>query len=676
MSMQFGRWNFEGPAPPSEYIDKVNATLAPYGPDSNESYSQGGIKILYRAFHTTKESYRETQPHVFASGAVLTWDGRLDNRADLIGELHDVVTFNSADVEIVAAAFERWGDKCFGKLIGDWALSIWNPRERSVLLAKDAIGTQHLFYSFDDKQLTWSTILDPLVLFAGKTFMICEEYIAGWLTDQFPAPRLTPYVGIQAVPPSCSVLLRSGKYGTKHTITKYWDFDPTKRISYRTDAEYEEHFRSAFATAVQRRLRSDRPVLAELSGGMDSSSIVCMADLIMGVGAPVGTRHSPLATFPVECPRLDTISWFGDFYAHLEPDTNQFHWISKVEQKRGRTGFHINLNELRELRSKQTRPQRPFMSAFDSGGFACTPAPRTLSRLFKLYAAHIASQGHRVTISGVGGDHVTGREPTPMPELQNLVARGRLVTLARQLNTWAIQIRRPRMRLLYEAVRDFFPRRNITKDIFSAPWLAFDFIHRNHAGLCDCRTRVKFLSHLPSFQYNLDGLDSERRLAAYWDLNPNLIREVRFPYLDRDFLSFMYAIPREQVVRAGQRRFLMRGALVGIVPDEVLNRKQKAFRRPVAETEKENNRSVELLRSVDIGHHMLSGSLGIIDPSRFTEALQKVRPKEEALMHMLTVTLKLESWLRHLASQEILAIPKTTDGQGYSLKAQEVPLSP
>ena len=89
MSVQFGRWNFEGQPPALDYIEKVSAALAPYGPDSNESYSKGGIKILYRAFHTTKESRREKQPCISPSGAVITWDGRLDNRADLISELRD-----------------------------------------------------------------------------------------------------------------------------------------------------------------------------------------------------------------------------------------------------------------------------------------------------------------------------------------------------------------------------------------------------------------------------------------------------------------------------------------------------------------------------------------------------------------------------------------------------------
>src|SRR5258708_2167464 len=159
------------------------------------------------------------------------------------------------------------------------------------------------------------------VRFAGKTLALNEEYIAGWFS-MFPAVHLTPCVGIHSVPPSSSVLLGSGK----HNISKYWDLDPEKKIRYRTDAEYEEHFRNVFAKAVQRKLRSDSPILAELSGGRDSSSIVCMADTVIGRGA-------------AETPRLDTVSYYDD----SEPNWNERPYFSKVEEKRGRTGCHINV---------------------------------------------------------------------------------------------------------------------------------------------------------------------------------------------------------------------------------------------------------------------------------------------------------------------------------------------
>ena len=281
--------------PPEEYIQKVSAILAPYGPDSDEEYSEGSVRILYRAFHTTEESCRETQPHISRCGAVVTWDGRLDNRSELISEFGDSLTTSSSDIEFVAAAYEQWGVRCFAKLTGDWALSIWDPKNRSLILVKDPIGTRHLYYSIDNNQITWSTILDPLVLFADKSLSLNEEYIAGWFTPIFAAAHLTPYVGIDSVPPSSCVVLQPGK----RVIWKYWDFSTSTKLRYSTDAEYEEHFRAVFGKAVQRRLRSHRPILAELSGGMDSSSIVCMADTIIARG-DAGT------------PRVDTISWYDE----------------------------------------------------------------------------------------------------------------------------------------------------------------------------------------------------------------------------------------------------------------------------------------------------------------------------------------------------------------------------
>src|SRR5882724_122350 len=379
MSVQFGRWNFEGQAPAPDYIEKVSATLAPYGPDSNESYLKDGVKILYRAFYTTTESRRETQPHLSQSGAVITWDGRLDNRAELIRDVQGVLALDSTDVAIVAAAYEKWGGDCFARLIGDWALSIWDPINRLLLLAKDPIGTRHLFYSFDKDQVTWCTILDPLVRFAGKTFALNEEYIAGWLS-MFPAVQLTPCVGIHAVPPSSSVLLRPAR----HTVSKYWDFDPAKKIRYGTDTEYEEHFRIVFAKAVQRRLRSDRPILADLSGGMDSSSIVCMADIIIARGE-------------AETPRLDTISWFDSSRATWDDPL----YFTKVEEKRGRIGCHIDLSSPRDGGSQAAK--------FDSDCFAATPIPSNLHAEFlRQYAECMMSQGNRVTLSGIAGESATG----------------------------------------------------------------------------------------------------------------------------------------------------------------------------------------------------------------------------------------------------------------------------
>jgi asparagine synthase (glutamine-hydrolysing) len=619
VSVQFGRWNFDGKPVDRDYLERARASIAPYGPDDAGSYLKGNINILYHAFHTTKESRRETQPHLTASGAVITWDGRLDNRAELIRQLRNVLTISSTDVSIVAAAYEEWGKDCFGKLIGDWALSIWDANTRLLILAKDPIGTRHLYYAFDNNHVTWSTILDPLVLFADKTFALEEEYIAGWLSF-FPATHLTPYVGIHSVPPSCFVRLKPAR----QTICKYWDFDPSNRIRYRTDGEHEEHFRHVFAESVRRRLRSDSPILAELSGGMDSSSIVCMADTIIARGT-------------AETPRLDTLSYYND----SEPNWNERPYFTKVEEKRGRIGCHIDVGK-----------QESFLCQLESDRFAATPSSSgTRSSEPSLqFAACMTSQGNRVVLSGIGGDEVTGGVPTPVPQLEDLFARVQLMDLAHQLKVWALEKRKPWFHLFFEAAKGFLPPSlaGIPEFRRPAPWMQRNFVKRHRGVLGGYASRVKLFVSRPSFQENLTALEMLRRQLAC--IGPPANYEKRYPYLDRTFLEFMYAIPREQLVRPGQRRSLMRRSLVGIVPDQILNRKRKAFvaRAPMSAI------AAKWATLSAMSRDMVSNSRGIVEPEGFREALEKTHHGQEVPIMALIRTIGVEAWLRDLQQRKLL----------------------
>ena len=614
MSVIFGRWNFDGRSASPDYLDNVRTSLAAYGPDGFRSYSNDGVTIEFHAFHTTKQSRHQLQPFVSKSGPVFAWDGRLDNRKEIIEQLEDSLTEESADVCIAAAAYERWAVECFGRLIGDWALSIWNPANRSLTLAKDPLGPQRLYYSVRKDSLTWSTVLDPLVLYAGQTFALDQEYIAGCLS-LFPASHLTPYVGIRSVPSSSSVCFE----GQSETVRKYWDFDPAKTICYKTDAEYEDHFRTAFAQAVRRRLRSDAPILAELSGGMDSSSIVCMADLEMPRGAAGAIR-------------LNTVSYFDD----SEPAWNEYPYFTKVEEKRGRIGCHIDVGSHQALRL-----------AFQANYFAATPlSPRDANHATQQFAECIKSQGNRVVLSGVGGDEVTGGVPTPTPELENLVIAGRFGILAHQLKAWALNQRRPWFYLFFEALRGFFPSAivGVPKSYRPVPWLNPHFTRRHRQALSGYHARLKVFGPAPSFQENLFALEVLRRQMACLALPTEPRYEKRYPYLDRDLLEFLYAIPREQLVRPGQRRSLMRRALAGIVPPEILNRKRKATvaRGPTAIIASQWPDVVEITKQ------MVTSSLGIVTARDFIAALENARRGREVAIVPLFRTLAIERWLRNM----------------------------
>src|SRR6185437_7912951 len=207
-----------------------------------------------------------------------------------------------------------------------------------------------------------------------------------------------------------------------------WDFDAKKKIRYRTDDEYEQHFRTVFFNAVRRSLRSDAPVLAELSGGRDSSSIVCVADKILACEA-------------AETPALDTISWYDD----SEPNWNDRPYLTKVEEKRGRSGWHIDLG--------LQYPKESFERELPN--LPVAPVPVFDGRILQQIRLCLMSQGNRVVLSGIGGDEVMGGVPVPTAELQDLLRMAKFASLARQLQAWALQKKKPLLSLLLEAVQGF-----------------------------------------------------------------------------------------------------------------------------------------------------------------------------------------------------------------------------
>jgi asparagine synthase (glutamine-hydrolysing) len=642
MSVQFGKCNFDGETVTPEDLDQVRSVLAPYGPDGEGYVCKDNFAVLYRAFHATKESRREVQPHVMRVGAVLVWDGRLDNREELIRGLERKVSADSADVEIVAAAYELWGTGSFAKLMGDWAVSIWDMRNQSLTLAKDFVGTRHLYYSVEKEQVTWCTILDPLVSMADRSFELDEQYLAGWL-GFFPAPHLTPFVGVHSVPAAAFVQV------TRHAqkMSRYWHPDRDRQICYRKDAEYEEHFRTVFAESVKRRLRCDTPIIAELSGGIDSSSIVCTADLIMQRKQAADTS-------------LSTISFFDE----SEPNWNEAAYFKRVEQKLGRTGCHIDTS-MQPMLNLEIEPNH----------FAPTPAFfASTEESDKALAACLKSNNVRVILSGIGGDEVMGGVPTPTPQLQDLLVSLHFQKLFHHLAAWALDKRVPWFHLLWEAISGFFPQgfAGVPKHRQPLPWLTSEFSRRNREALQGYQKRVNLFGARPSLQENISTLEAIRRRMSCTGPALDPTYERRYPYLDRDLLEFVFCIPRDQLVRPGQRRSLMRRALAEIVPSEILNRRRKGFvaRRLREAVNIENRQLFELTQNMRIA------SFGIVDQASFGACLGKARDGHEFPGVRVARTICLELWLRSLIGLGIVrdryAMTCSIAGPARDISAEQI----
>jgi asparagine synthase (glutamine-hydrolysing) len=409
----------------------------------------------------------------------------------------------------------------------------------------------------------------------------------------------------------------------KIVIRKYWEFTPSPELRFRDDEAYEEQFRSAFTMAVRRRLRSEQPLLAELSGGVDSSSIVCVADALLA--------HERGLT-----PRLDTFSYYDD----REPHWDERPYFALVEARRGRQSFRARVDSGQDLAALFEGPRE----------FCCTPTELLRhSRYREAFRNHVRCGGYGGVLSGIGGDEFTGGVPTPIPELSDLLASLRIGTLVSQLKTWALSQRRPWMHVLFDTVRAFAPSLLTGTVPARRPpaWVQPQFRRRYRSALTGYDKPLTFWGPRPSFQENLSAVEALQRQLAASNLGAEGSAEKRYPFLDVDFLQFLFSVPRNQLVQPGRRRALMRRALGGIVPDEILNRKRKAY-----VTRAPRLALVAHWKAVQsLTREMASESLGIVSSGRFRAALDELRGGKELSILPVHRTLLLECWLRHLFAQ-------------------------
>jgi asparagine synthase (glutamine-hydrolysing) len=624
MSVQAGIWNLNGEPVDRRLLGNLSHSLMRQGPDGESCEVSDSIALLYRPFHTTAESRREKQPYTSPRGFILTWDGRLDNREELLCRFGHDLESDPTDVAIVAAAFDHWETHCFPELIGDWAVSIWMPQQRELIFAIDYMAIRHIFYDLNKDRIWWSTDLAALILLSGNKFQIDDDYIAGYFAND-PDAHLTPYRGIREVPPGQSVRIHNRKI----RIERYWQFSPKSRIRYKRDAQYEEHFRHLFRQSVQRRLRSDCPVLAELSGGLDSTSIVCMADdLLAKRGAP----------------RLDTLSNFDK----TEPHGDDFIYFQKVEAYRGRIGHHLDVSKCVSSDSLEY----PDFSAFPG----CLGVGRTL----QVERANIVrAGGYRAVLSGTGGDEFMGGVPDPREHLADLLVQAKFITLAKQLVAWSLVKRKPWIQLLWQSAILLLPPylgRYLTKEGQVEQWLKKEFTKRTQIAIRQLGPSEYFGLRLPTRRaYMACVLAMANKMSLH---APRLLalEEPRYPYLDKNLVEFIMSIPASQLLRPGERRSLMRRSLIGIVPPEILSRrsKQLATRTPIVALQ---NNLAQLETAL---HSSVASGMGYIDQARFFDAFRAAKNGKPVHTVRLLKTVALEFWLRDLIARGLLDFPSTS----------------
>jgi asparagine synthase (glutamine-hydrolysing) len=616
MSALGGIYYFDDRPVDQSSLISLGEKLSSHGPDGGGEVVSGSIGIVYRAFHTNRESRLEKQPLVSREGRILAWDGRLDNRDEMISLLRQELNGDQTDVAIAMAAYRKLGIAFLPRLIGDFALSLWEPRTRTLLLARDAVGPRPLYYHANAERIVWSSELLPLLDFPGIELEVNDEYIAGYLTLG-PKPELTPYKGIYAAHPGHTVIVQNGHLRAQ----RFWGLDPNREIRYQTDGEYEEQFRHIFREAVRCRLRVDGPVCVNLSGGFDSSAIVCMADEILGNGA-------------AEASRIETISHVYD--EAVSGDERDF--IRSVEDKRGRSGRHLSDVDYPPLASFPDESRHSFPEFWDC-----------FVDLLRGTCEAMREIGARVLLTGHGGDEMLCSNPSPAPELGDLLVQRRLLSLHRSLKEWSKASKKSYFALLWrDGVVPLLPTKLqvLLKPIAKLPFY-FDerFVSDMNMRALRVETRDVFGFNSPSGRDQAHGfLSAMGIVTAKASYRARGGIEVSHPYLHRPLVEYLQAIPFQQRARPGETRSLMRRALRDMLPEKLLKRKSKkgpeeAFFRALA-------RQWPRLRP--IFENTLVSAHGYTNAEALQVALGRARHGCETDSFALIQTISLEFWLRSL----------------------------
>ena len=512
-----------------------------------------------RVLRITPEEEREQQPVRSRDGALtLVSDARLDNRAELAAALGLRLTSDTADGELILAAWERWGEDSAEHLIGDFAFAIWDERSQALHAVRDQLGQRALFYHRRPGGVALASTPRALLMLSDVTRRLDAGKLGELLVDIQNA-ETTCMSGIVRVPPAH--VLRVSADGVR--LRRYWQLDPQPQPVDVADQSYLEAFRAVFDGAVRDRLRSAHPVAATLSAGLDSSSVV-------GVAATELRRQNR---------RL--AAW------HAAPlgttGTTREGWIAdESDDVRAIAAMHPNV-DLNIVRGPWGNLLEQAVSLFE----VLFAPVRNVQNLGWYLGIHTAARnaGARVLLTGGKGNFTIS--PSGARWLSELVRCGRVLSAVRESRAFARASGRATLPLLsHLLVRPFAPRpllrihdalrggrggRSIIELTASPihPDLARSLRLDERAadlGFDDTRPQRWNHNRIAGLTHTGDSYDVAHALRAWSGL------ETREPTTDLRVVEFCLNLPGAAFLRDGVDRRLVRDAMRDVLPARVLDR--------------------------------------------------------------------------------------------------------
>src|SRR6516165_6856379 len=249
--------------------------LKPHGPDRQKILMRGNAAFVASLHHITPEDLFELQPIQWANRFVMLFDGRIDNRSELGNSLGIAPPElqSMPDSMIALRLFDRWGERAFERILGDFAIVVMDLQNECLICARDQMGLRVLHYYRSATLFAVATNPETLFALSRVPRILNKDKVGDTLVQRGLNGETTYYQEIFRVLPGSIVRVR----GSSFFKDRYWKPENIPAVRFKSDHEYVEGFQECLRAAVKARLRSRRVPCATITGGLDSSSIAVIA---------------------------------------------------------------------------------------------------------------------------------------------------------------------------------------------------------------------------------------------------------------------------------------------------------------------------------------------------------------------------------------------------------------
>ncbi|MBN2374632.1 asparagine synthase (glutamine-hydrolyzing) [bacterium] len=536
-----------------DLIKTMNDIIHYRGPDHYSFYfdDENGVGFGHRRLSIIDLSPSGNQPMSNEDKTIwITYNGEIYNYLELKEDLKAKgIPFKSkSDTEVILKAYEEWGDDCVRHFNGMWSFAVWDKNKKRLFCSRDRLGIKPFYYFYDGKVFVFASEIKQILMHPGYKSGVNMDALFDYLAfGRFNISEETFYENIYQLMGGNSLYLDLSGDNPRLNIIKYWDINLESKCNALTDQEYAEGFYNEFSRSVKLRLRSDVAVGSCLSGGLDSSSIVCVANKQMKESGKGYTQKA-----------------FSVCYENNAFDEREF--IEEVKKVTDIESFCIfpQPDDLqKEIKDAIWHLDGPTING----------SVYSQRRLFKAANEH----GVKVMLDGQGGDEVlAGYHEYFWPYLLNLLSEFRFLkffsevcflkknhgysipsTIERLFRNSGLYTKN-RCKYLKLLKKEFYNNRKKRS-------IASEFNQKRF-----CNERLK------NTLYRLIKYTNIPQLLHYEDRNSMAFSvESRVPFLDYRLVEYAFSLPDDQKIRDGTTKYVLRKALSGILPEKIIQRQDK-----------------------------------------------------------------------------------------------------